>query len=313
MGSPLAPNLKKLPFTPINNNVNDSQFIFEAYKNNTLKDADGVEIVNPHVRKFDNNFHLDEYLQRILYSYRKYQNPGGNLDKGKFIQAVDSIWTGTHPRALQNLHQELLKIRPGNYKPQEKDFHSYLKNWLKEEALNKVWSDLSKEENAEQKKDSFDMHVDQLKNTPTEELIEDLEDLYRIVADEKNVGDYSYDSAKLDIEIIHDILKSRGLDFQKDLAPIWNKVDDEVNGSEESAEDKKGPFHYDPMVGLEKAAREIRDILLSSANDEARTEHIEKMAHIILGSPKDHDPRLYNKMLEGLIILLNRFVVSEMN
>jgi len=231
----------------------DDHLIYEAFKSNALKDADGVEIVNPNVRKFDNNFHLDEYLQRILYNYRKYQNPEGSLNKEKLVQAIDSIWTGTHPRALQNLHQELLKIRggeQGGYNPPEKDFYPYLKDWLQKEAMSKVWSKISI--NSEEKPQQY---------------------------------------AK---------------DMEKDY------TSQKISG--EDAEDmSKSPFHYDPMVGLEKAAREIRDILLSSANDEARTEHIEKMAHIILGSPKDHDPRLYNKMLEGLIILLNRFIVVEMN
>jgi len=124
----------------------DSHLIFEAYMSNALKDADGVEIVNPNVRKFDSNFDLDEYLQRILYSYQKYQNPGGNPDKEKFVKAVDSIWTGTHPQALLNLHQELLKIKggeQGGYNPKKKDFHSYLKDWLQKEALSKVWSKIS--------------------------------------------------------------------------------------------------------------------------------------------------------------------------
>ena len=65
---------------------NDSLLIFEAYMSNAPKDADGVEIVNPNVRRFDNNFHLDEYLQRILYNYRKYQNPEGSLNKEKLVK-----------------------------------------------------------------------------------------------------------------------------------------------------------------------------------------------------------------------------------
>ena len=37
-------------------------------------------------------------------------------------------------------------------------------------------------------------------------------------------------------------------------------------------------FHYDPMPGLAKAATQIRELLQGAANDEARTEHIIKMA-----------------------------------
>lgn len=136
----------------------DSKLIFEAYKENTLKDADGVEIVNPNVRKFVDNFYLDEYLQRILYNYRKYQNPSKhgtdyNGDLEKFIKAVNSIWTGTHPRALENLHHELLKIRGEDnkkrkfrdqgYYPKEEDFYAYLKDWLQREAMGKIWQKLA--------------------------------------------------------------------------------------------------------------------------------------------------------------------------
>jgi hypothetical protein len=71
--------------------------------------------------------------------------------------------------------------------------------------------------------------------------------------------------------------------------------------------------HYDPMPGLAKAANEIRDILHGAANDEARTEHIIKMAQTILGDPTEYDKNEYRKMLDGLIILLNRFVVVPMN
>jgi glycosylphosphatidylinositol transamidase (GPIT) subunit GPI8 len=70
---------------------------------------------------------------------------------------------------------------------------------------------------------------------------------------------------------------------------------------------------YDAMTHLAKAANDIRDILTSNADDEARTEHIIKMAQMILGSPKDYDAAEYRKMLDGLIVLLNRFIVTPMN
>lgn len=87
----------------------------------------------------------------------------------------------------------------------------------------------------------------------------------------------------------------------------WGVEDDE-NASGASA-----AFHYDPMPGLDKTAHKIRDLLQGAANDEARTEHIIKMAQIILGSPKDYNPNEYRKMLDGLIVLLNRFIVVPMN
>jgi hypothetical protein len=67
------------------------------------------------------------------------------------------------------------------------------------------------------------------------------------------------------------------------------------------------------MTHLTQAANDIRDILQSHADDEARTEHIIKMAQLILGSPKDYDAAEYRKMLDGLIVLLNRFIVVPMN
>jgi hypothetical protein len=70
---------------------------------------------------------------------------------------------------------------------------------------------------------------------------------------------------------------------------------------------------YDAMTHLAKAANDIRDILTSHADDEAGTEHIIKMAQMILGSPKDYEPAEYRKMLDGLIVLLNRFIVVPMN
>jgi len=99
------------------------------------------------------------------------------------------------------------------------------------------------------------------------------------------------------------------------FADAVGKYKDRENAADEKQRDAQvsAAFHYDPMPGLEKAANQIRDILQGAANDEARTEHIIKMAQIILGSPKDYDPNEYRKMLDGLIVLLNRFIVVPMN
>ena len=70
---------------------------------------------------------------------------------------------------------------------------------------------------------------------------------------------------------------------------------------------------YNAMNHLTQAANEIRDILKSHADDEARTEHIIKMAQLILGDKKDYTDAEYRKMLDGLIVLLNRFIVVPMN
>lgn len=70
---------------------------------------------------------------------------------------------------------------------------------------------------------------------------------------------------------------------------------------------------YSAMMHLTQAANDIRDILKSHADDEARTEHIIKMAQLILGDKKDYADAEYRKMLDGLIVLLNRFIVVPMN
>ena len=93
-------------------------------------------------------------------------------------------------------------------------------------------------------------------------------------------------------------------------APYEEYMADLKNSEDEDAENR---LTYNPMNGLAKTAHEIRDMLHGAANDEARTEHIIKMAQIILGSEKDYNPAEYRKMLEGLIILLNRFIVVPMN
>jgi hypothetical protein len=78
-------------------------------------------------------------------------------------------------------------------------------------------------------------------------------------------------------------------------------------------EDAENRLTYNAMDHLAKAAHEIRDILNSNADDEARTEHIIHMAQIILGDKKEHGEAEYRKMLEGLIVLLNRFIIVPMN
>lgn len=97
------------------------------------------------------------------------------------------------------------------------------------------------------------------------------------------------------------------------LANMYNVIKESTDLGKEEAEEKS-PFHYDPMHGLASAANKIRDELRSAANDEARPEHIEKMAEIILGpqssyASADH----YERALSGVIELLNHYVVVSMN
>lgn len=102
---------------------------------------------------------------------------------------------------------------------------------------------------------------------------------------------------------------------KKALPPTYKPKDKRLGKSEEQEEDmSKSPFHYDPMHGLASAANKIKDELRSAANDEARPEHIEKMAEIILGPQSsyasvDH----YERALSGVIELLNHYIMVEMN
>jgi hypothetical protein len=103
--------------------------------------------------------------------------------------------------------------------------------------------------------------------------------------------------------------------YAQDDADVMLKNDGpgRIQDGAEDAEGVSAAFHYDPLPGLMKAAHEIRDILHGAANDEARTEHIIKMAQTILGDPTEYDKNEYRKMLDGLIVLLNRFIVVPMN
>jgi hypothetical protein len=107
--------------------------------------------------------------------------------------------------------------------------------------------------------------------------------------------------------------KKAGSENAEDSAE--DKMRDRENVRDEKRRDTEvsAAFHYDPMPGLMKAANEIRDILHGAANDEARTEHIIKMAQTILGDPTEYDKNEYRKMLDGLIVILNRFIVVPMN
>ena len=118
--------------------------------------------------------------------------------------------------------------------------------------------------------------------------------------------------SKLIFEAFEDYVDQKKHKFDRamdNLKDRENERDEKLKDSEEA----ESPFHYDPMPGLEKTANQIRDLLQGAANDEARTEHIIKMAQTILGSPNDYNPNEYRKMLDGLIVLLNRFIVVPMN
>jgi hypothetical protein len=81
----------------------------------------------------------------------------------------------------------------------------------------------------------------------------------------------------------------------------------------EDAEGASKPFQYNAMTHLTQAANHIRHILKDNADDEAQVEHIIRMAQIILGDKKDYSESEYRKMLDGLIVILNRFIIVPMN
>jgi hypothetical protein len=82
----------------------------------------------------------------------------------------------------------------------------------------------------------------------------------------------------------------------------------------EDAEDAVTPKQsYNAMTHLTQAANHIRHILQTNADDEAQVEHIIRMAQIILGPKSDHTDAEYRKMLDGLIVILNRFIIVPMN
>ena len=86
-------------------------------------------------------------------------------------------------------------------------------------------------------------------------------------------------------------------------------------GKPAQTEDAEGAARqpYNAMTHLTQAANDIRDILQTHADDEAQVEHIIRMAQIILGPKSDHTDAEYRKMLDGLIVILNRFIVVPMN
>lgn len=104
---------------------------------------------------------------------------------------------------------------------------------------------------------------------------------------------------------------SNAQDYTKEMEKDYTS---QKIGSEAAEDMSKSPFHYDPMHGLASAAHQIKDILKSTANDEARPEHIEKMAEIILGPQSEYaSVDQYEKALSGVIELLNHYVVVSMN
>lgn len=88
---------------------------------------------------------------------------------------------------------------------------------------------------------------------------------------------------------------------------------DQLAATQEDAEETS-PFRYDPMTHLADAAHQIHKILKSNSDDEARTEHLEKMAEIILGPQSEYaSVSEYRRILSGVIELLQHHVSVDMN
>lgn len=188
----------------------------------------------------------------------------------------------------------------------------------KEEENKWVWKFVSlfgpgeREERERQQRDPYEFFVDYyeyMKNSTDQ------------IAHYAEVYNSKYPDNKVDIEKLISMFKAKqgvpmkGYKREEEESSFSTKLKDRENEEDERQRDREvsPAFHYDPMEQLDKTARQIRDLLQGSANDEARTEHVIKMAQTILGSPKDYNPNEYRKMLDGLIVLLNRFIVVPMN
>lgn len=101
---------------------------------------------------------------------------------------------------------------------------------------------------------------------------------------------------------------------QEQEEDMFKSADNFAGAQQNYTQEEESPFHYDPSHGLMQAANQINDILKSSYNDEATEEHIEKMALKILGPQSEYrDYHEFNKALEGVKALLNRYIVVQMN
>jgi hypothetical protein len=95
--------------------------------------------------------------------------------------------------------------------------------------------------------------------------------------------------------------------------PYEEYMDNLKSSQDEDAEEGASKQPYNAMTHLTQAANHIRHILQTHADDEAQVEHIIRMAQIILGPKSDHTDAEYRKMLDGLIVILNRFIIVPMN
>lgn len=101
---------------------------------------------------------------------------------------------------------------------------------------------------------------------------------------------------------------------EESLGALTKSADNFAGATPQYTQQEESPFHYDPAHGLMQAANQINDILQGAYNDEATPEHIEQMALKILGPQSEYrDYHEFNKALQGVMALLNRYVIVPMN
>jgi len=284
----------------------DSHLIFEAYRNRLLKE-----------KELKYTYEIVAYLPRdIDISTREGQDKVLNLAYKELVKRVTNKYKNPERAASNMFYDEDFPMELVS------QYSHYQKHGFPEDQEESIFSaaenaegmacieDLAKKHGV-----SLDVIQSQLKQGIKVEMehTDDMDIAKKIALDHLAEDPHYYtklakmekgENAEEEGELMKH-MKQKGM-ISKDAKVTLPKHETEE-------EEDNSPFYYDPMPGLTKAANQIREILQGAANDEARTEHIIKMAQIILGDPKEHTPAEYRKMLDGLIVLLNRFVVVPMN
>jgi len=272
---------------------NDSHLIFEAYRSRLLKE-----------NKLKYTYEIVAYLPRnIDISTREGQDKVLNLAHKELVKRVTNKYKNPERAASNMFYDEDFPMElVSQYSHYQK--HGF-PNVNAEEAENSLANSMCIEDLAKKHGVSLEDITKQLEvGLKIETEHTDNMDVAKKIAMDHLAEDPHYYTK---------LAKMEKGENAEDSAE--DKMRDRENERDEKRRDAEvsPAFHYDPMSGLTKAANQIKDILHGAANDEARTEHIIKMAQIILGNPKEHTPAEYRKMLDGLIVLLNRFIVVPMN
>jgi len=264
-------------------------------------------------------------IMEALHDYHAYQNRPGNADRiisgmnSNFITSelhkvhtkLNQLSTMIHLNRSAETDQLLSKIRDMSEmlmtdapaENAEDEPHGYpqgmtaIQNLLLNE-LKKYGFELTRISHADKERDKYPTVFMHNKSGPMHRVVE-IDGMGAI-----NGEPYKKYLANLK-EKIKRLSGIRPEDPEDPYYDTWQSI-----AQDHAGEDAEG---YNAMDHLAKAANQIRDILNSNADDEARTEHIINMAQLILGDKKDYTEAEYRKMLDGLIVLLNRFIVVPMN